>query len=157
MWLGHSIHSHCEFRVPDDCPPRASKFRVDASGTKFIHVNGVRWFTNLEHSRRAEKMTLTKIYAGHESDYPYYDSYGAIEVSRTKYIPSDFDGVMGVPISFLDKYNPKQFEILGIDRYIEDNPYPGKRLGLYGNEVYARILIRNRKPRRVSKGKSLIA
>ena len=61
-------------------------------------------------------------------------------------IPQDFDGVMGVPITFLDKYNPKQFELIGIDRYVEDNPNYGKRFSINGKEVYARILIKNRSP-----------
>jgi hypothetical protein len=77
--------------------------------------------------------------------YQEYDNYHAIEVPFTNAIPSDFDGVMGVPISFLDKYNPEQFEILGIDRYIENNPNYGKRFDLNGKEVYARILIKHKK------------
>ena len=74
--------------------------------------------------------------------YDRYDNYDAIEVPYTNAIPSDYNGVMGVPISFLDKYCPEQFEILGIDRYIEDNPIPGKRFTINSKEVYARILIR---------------
>lgn len=77
--------------------------------------------------------------------YDRYDNYDAIEVPFTDAIPSDYDGVMGVPISFLDKYCPEQFEILGVDRYIIDNPFPGKRFTIFGKEIYARILIRHLK------------
>lgn len=74
------------------------------------------WFTNLEHSKRQEKMILYKKY--NPTDYPKYDNYNAIEVSKTADIPMDYDGAMGVPITFLDKYNPEQFEIVGMG---EDN------------------------------------
>ena len=76
--------------------------------------------------------------------YYKYDNYDAIEVSKVKDIPIDYDGIMGVPITFMDKYNPNQFEILGIDRYIEDNPNYGKRFTISDKEIYARILIRNK-------------
>ncbi len=76
-----------------------------------IRVSGVHWFTNLEHNKRHEDLILYKEYSPEE--YPKYDNYDAIEVSKTKEIPKDYDGVMGVPITFLDKYNPEQFEIIG--------------------------------------------
>ena len=88
---------------------------VDKTGNKTIskQVNGLtRWFTNLPHNKRYEKFIFTKTYKGHESEYPKYDNYDAIEVNKTKDIPSDYDGVMGVPITFLDKFNPEQFEIV---------------------------------------------
>ena len=70
------------------------------------------------------------------------------DVSFTDAIPSDYDGVMGVPISFLDKYSPEQFEIVGIDRYVEDNPNYGKRFTIDGKEIYARVLIRGKQVKR---------
>lgn len=76
--------------------------------------------------------------------YPRYDNYDAIECSKVADIPKDYDGVMGVPITFLDKYNPEQFEILGLDRYIEGNTLPNRRMHINGREIYARILIRRR-------------
>jgi hypothetical protein len=79
-----------------------------------------------------------------KKEYPKYDNYDAIDVSETKNIPQDYDGVMGVPITFLDKYNPEQFEIIGIDRYVEDNPNYGHRFTLKGKETYARILIKRK-------------
>ena len=103
-------------------------------------VNGVTWFTNIENKRRNEEIDLYKKYSF--EDYPKYDNYDAIEVSRVDEIPMDYDGVMGVPITFLYKYNPTQFEIIGLDRYVEDNPHYGHRFTIKGEETYARILIR---------------
>ena len=107
-----------------------------------IRVSGVNWFTNLEIQKRHEDLILFKAY--NPDDYPKYDNYNAINVDKTAEIPMDYDGVMGVPITFLDKYNPDQFEIVGLDRYVEDNPKYGHRFTLNGKETYARILIRRR-------------
>ena len=71
------------------------------------------WFTNLPHNKRNEELILFRTYAGNEVDYPKYDNYDAIEVSKVTDIPMDYDGAMGVPITFLEKYNPAQFEVLG--------------------------------------------
>lgn len=162
MWLGHSIHSgDREFRVPEHYPLNASGSRVDDNGIKYIRVKGVRWFTNLDYKERHEDLILYKTYS--PAEYPTYDNYDAIEVSKTKDIPADYDGAMGVPITFLDKYNPDQFEILGItDRdnnsglkikeYTDqDAPNPGdlNRRGVIkiGNEfksTYARLLIKRK-------------
>lgn len=115
IWLGESIHSgDREFRVPDHYPLQAAGFRVDENGTKFIRVKGVRWFTNMDVPQRHEELPLYKIFT--EAEYPKYANYGAIEVGKTAEIPADYDGEMGVPITFLDKYNPEQFEILGSSR-----------------------------------------
>ena len=143
MWLGASIHSgDREFGVPQDYPLNAAGFRVDEKGNKFIRVKGVRWFTNLDYKERHEILILFKKYTPEE--YPKYDNYDAINVDKTADIPADYNGAMGVPITFLDKYNPEQFEIIGIDRYVEDNPYYGHRFTISGKEIYARILIRRR-------------
>ena len=109
-----------------------------------IRVSGVQWFTNLPHQKRKEKLELYKTYSPEE--YPYYDNYDAINVDKTVDIPKNYPGVMGVPITFLDKYCPDQFEIIGLDRYVEDNPHYGHRFTLNGKETYARILIRHRRP-----------
>ncbi len=112
LWLGISIHSgDREFRVPDTYPLNASGYRIDSNGIKYIRVKGVRWFTNLDYSQRHEDLILYRTYTPEE--YPTYDNYNAIEVSKTAEIPCDYDGVMGVPITFMDKYNPEQFEIIG--------------------------------------------
>ncbi|MBP5724760.1 MAG: adenine-specific methyltransferase EcoRI family protein [Bacteroidales bacterium] len=98
------------------------------------------WFTNISNEKRNHQLDLYKHYTPEE--YPKYDNYDAINVDKVTDIPEDYDGVMGVPITFLDKYCPTQFEIIGIDRYVEDNPYYGHRFTIDGKETYARILIR---------------
>ena len=113
LWFGPSIHSgDREFGVPDDYPLKATGYRIDENGRKFIRVKGVRWFTNLDYAKRHEDLILYKTYT--PEDYPKYDNYNAINVNKTKEIPIDYQGAMGVPITFLDKYNPEQFEILGL-------------------------------------------
>lgn len=112
LWLGMSIHSgDREFRVPDHYPLDAAGCRVDETGARYIRVKGVRWFTNIDIPKRHEELFLFRTYS--PDIYPKYDNYDAIEVSKTSDIPKDYDGVMGVPITFLDKYCPEQFEILG--------------------------------------------
>jgi len=124
MWLGPSITSGDRmFNVPDNFDLYASSFGSDEEGKKYIRVKGVRWFTNLDHGRRHQSLPLMTIadnlkYSKHKEikgkkAYEKYDNYDAIEVPFTDAIPSDYDGIMGVPISFLDKYSSEQFEILG--------------------------------------------
>lgn len=113
MWLGASIHSgDRKFWVPDNYELNAAGCGIDANGRKFIRVKGVRWFTNLDYKERHDDLILYKTYDS--SYYPYFDNFNAIEVSRTEDIPMNFEGIMGVPITFLDKFNPDQFEILGL-------------------------------------------
>lgn len=115
LWLGSSIHSgDREFGVPNDYPLNAAGSRVDENGNKFIRVKGVRWFTNLDYKERHEDLILYKSYFENEEYYPYYENFNAINIDKTKDIPLDFDGYMGVPITFLDKFNPDQFEIIGL-------------------------------------------
>ncbi len=138
MWYGPSISSgDREFGVPKHYPLDAATTRVDKSGNRFIRVKGVRWFTNLDHKKRHEELLLWKRYAPEQ--YPKYDNYDAINVDKTKEIPFDYDGAMGVPISFLDKHNPEQFEIVGAD-----TDFAGKlgRFYVKGSRKYARIVIR---------------
>ena len=113
MWLGASIHSgDREMRVPDHYEIRTKNTRTDEKGIRYVRVPSIRWFTNIDYARRHEDIPLWRKYSPEE--YPRYDNYDAIEVSKTADIPIDYDGVMGVPITFMDKYNPEQFEILGI-------------------------------------------
>ncbi len=151
LWYGPSISSgDREFQVPKDYPLNAATTRVDDQGRKFLRVKGVRWFTNLEHSRRHETLVLYKNY--NPEEYPKYDNYDAIEVSKTADIPKDYDGVMGVPITFLDKYNPEQFEILDARDYTDKEVLKHKSTYLIkdkdgainGKPTYARILIRKK-------------
>ncbi len=95
-------------------------------GKLYWRVNGVRWFTNLDHNKRHEELVLYATY--NPADYPSYDNYEAIEVSKVVNIPMDYKGVMGVPISFIDKYNPDQFEIIGLSMK--------SGFGLQSNKVY---------------------
>ena len=114
IWLGHSIHSgDREFGVPDDYPLNAASSRIDENGKKYIRVKGVRWYTNLDYEERHEDLPLYEKYYGNEDKYPKYDNYDAINIDKTKEIPEDYTGAMGVPITFLDKYNPEQFDIIG--------------------------------------------
>ena len=149
IWLGPSISSgDREFQVPEDYPLEAAGWRVDDQGRKFLRIKGVRWFTNLDHGRRHHPLPLMTFsdnlkFSKHKElkgkqFYDHYDNYDAIEVPYTDAIPSDYDGVMGVPISFLDKYNPEQFQILGSDAYDGTPPiknYPSKEKVVDGKRM----------------------
>ena len=142
MWLSHAL-SYIAFKVPDSYEERSTRFWIDENNKKWRSMGNVCWFTNLDIPKRHEDLVLYKKYTPEE--YPEYDNYNAINVNKTTDIPYDYDGVMGVPITFLDKYNPEQFEIVGLDRYVEDNPHYGHRFKINGKETYARILIRRKK------------
>ncbi|OGY41623.1 MAG: modification methylase [Candidatus Buchananbacteria bacterium RBG_13_36_9] len=138
MWLGASIHSgDREFRVPDDYPLNAAGFRIDSDGHKYIRVKGVRWFTNLDYEERHEDLVPYKEYTPEE--YPKYDNYDAINIDKTADIPKDYNGLMGVPITFLDKYNPEQFEIIKFRKGDDD-----KDLIVNGKFPYFRIIIKKK-------------
>lgn len=159
VWYGESIRSgDRKFYVPADYPLNAAGCGIDDRGRRFIRVKGVRWFTNLDTSRRHEPIELIRNYTTDE--YPRYENYDAIDVGRTQNIPADYDGVMGVPITFLDKYSPDQFEIVmlangnartnvsietlskvGYRSHSEDRGGVGI---INGRRVYARILIRRK-------------
>ena len=145
VWLGFGTDSW--YRVPDDFDDRPGVKIED--GKKYFKVKS-RWFTNLDVKKRHEKLILTEKYD--PARYPKYDNYDAINVSKVTDIPKDYDGVMGVPITFLDKYNPEQFEIVGTT----ENGLCDKALWIHpeekhnepfidGKKKYTRILIR-RKP-----------
>lgn len=139
IWLGPSIHSgDREFGVPPHYPLKAAGFRVDENGNKFIRVKGVRWFTNLDFKERHEDLTLYKNY--NPEEFPTYDNYNAINIDKTKDIPMDYKDPMGVPITFLDKYNPEQFEIIKFRKGDDD-----KDLSINGKCPYFRVIIKNKK------------
>ena len=158
IWLGYSIHSgDREFRVPDDYPLEAAGYRIDQNGHKYIRVKGVRWFTNMDYVERHVELDLWKSYSPDE--FPQYVNYNAIEISKTSNIPYDYEGLMGVPITFLDKYNPDQFEIIGLSlfvanpmsNYAAEGTYVKGGLAFYTtndngtyNRLYARIVIRRK-------------
>lgn len=129
IWLGYKS-GDMSFRVPSYFQPRPTRYWQDETGQKWRSMGNVCWYTNIDIEKRHEELILYKHYSPEE--YPRYDNYDAIEVSKTADIPMDYDGVMGVPITFLDKYSPEQFEILGItDR---GNPY-GLTTKVYGKET----------------------
>lgn len=159
IWYGESIRSgDRKFYVPDCYPLNAAGCGIDEAGRRFIRVKGVRWFTNLDTSRRHEPIELTCRY--NPEDYPRYENYDAIDVGRTQNIPVNYDGIMGVPITFLDKYSPDQFDIVmlangnarsnvspDILKEAGYHPHPEDRGGvgiISGRRVYARILIRRK-------------
>lgn len=122
-WLGPSIHSgDREFRVPDEYPLEAAGSRIDTNGNKYIRVKGVRWFTNIDHGLRHQPLDLMTMednimFSKHKEikgkGYVNYDNFTALEVPFSDAIPIDYEGIMGVPITFVDKYCPEQFEIIG--------------------------------------------
>ena len=187
LWLGPSISSgDREFMVPKEYPLDAAGVRVDEEGNHYIRVKGVRWFTNLEHGKRHHTFDLMTmedniLFSKHKEvkgkEYGHYDNYDAIEVPFSDAIPIDYDGIMGVPITFLDKYCPEQFDILGMcenedlyslktKKYTSEeckNAYFAKiaKTGTYDlnasgvlvingryEKVYQRILIRNKHPQK---------
>lgn len=139
IWFGHSIHSgDREFQVPEDYPLNSASSRIDEDGNKFIRVKGVRWFTNLDYNERHEDLELYKTYKTEE--FPTYDNYDAINVDKTKEIPVDYKGHIGVPITFLDKYNPEQFELVKFRKGNDE-----KDLSINGKCPYFRIIIKNKR------------
>lgn len=109
IWLGFKS-GNMEFKVPKESAPRKTRYWQDADGQKWRSMGNICWFTNLDHKKRHEELILYKHYDPEK--YPKYDNYDAINVDKVADIPCDYGGVMGVPITFLDKYNPEQFEIV---------------------------------------------
>ena len=160
VWLGASIHSgDRKFGVPDNYPLNAAGCGVDENGQRYIRVKGVRWLTNLDYAQRHDKLPLYKRYTSEE--FPKYDNYDAINVDKTADILYDYDGIMGVPVTFMDKYSPEQFEIiwqasgntracapkdvlsaLGYKAHSEDRGGCGV---LKGKRLFTRIFIRRKK------------
>ena len=142
MWLGvSSFNKGMYFGVPDDYTYADTyKFDRERNGKKVMRVSSICWFTNLDHKKRHEELLLYKKY--NEEEYPKYDNYDAIEVGKTKDIPMDYNGIMGVPITFLDKYCPTQFEIVGqmmttkVTEFNFGYPY------IDGKKKFARVLIK---------------
>jgi hypothetical protein len=139
-WLGIKLGRGISgFIVPDHYELYGTEARIDAHQNRIVSPNNCLWLTNLDHSQRHVDIDLIKTYVGSEDHYPTYDNYDAINVNKTKDIPCDFDGVIGVPITFLHKFNPDQFELIKF-RKGDD----GKDLSINGKCPYFRILVRNR-------------
>ena len=142
MWLGYGFKRNMAHFIN----PNYEDYASDTDHKEgMIRVSGVAWFTNFDIRKRHEEVILYKSYYGNEEDYPKYDNYDAVNVDRVKDIPQDYEGVIGVPITFMGKYNPEQFEIIGqmvttkIDKFNHGYPY------VNGKKKYALILIKNKR------------
>jgi hypothetical protein len=138
IWLGYKF-GDMSFQVPSYFEPRATRYWVDETGQKWRSLGNVCWFTNLDIQKRKEEMVLFKIY--NPDEYPKYDNYDAINVDKTSDIPSDYFEEMGVPVTFIDKYNPEQFEIIGTSTISMSKGAPY----INGKRIYERILIRRKR------------
>ncbi|WP_333852810.1 adenine-specific methyltransferase EcoRI family protein [Epilithonimonas sp.] len=140
-WLGiHLGRGISGFIVPEHYELYGSEARIDDLGNRIVSPNNCLWLTNLDISKRHEDIVLTKTYFGNEIDYPKYDNYDAINVNKTQNIPKDYRGFMGVPITFLHKFNPDQFELVKFRKGNDD-----KDLSINGKCPYFRILIKNKR------------
>lgn len=140
IWYGVN-NNQKYYRVPEGYKPREGEMSKIIDGQLHIGLGNTYWYTNMEYEGMNDFIDLVETYSPEK--YPKYDEYDAIEVSRTVDIPYDYDGKMGVPITFLGKYTPEQFEIMNLDIFMEDNPHPGKRFTINGETTYARIIIKN--------------
>lgn len=150
MWLGYNS-GHFWFKVPDSYEEKRTDFKIDETGQKWRRMGNICWYTNCDIEKRHENMTLFRNYT--PESYPTYDNYAAIEVGKTADIPCDYYGVMGVPLTFMNSYNPEQFEIVGQTHSgdttpevealrTDDKHRHGGRIA--GKEKFARILIRRK-------------
>ncbi|MEK9184943.1 MAG: adenine-specific methyltransferase EcoRI family protein, partial [Patescibacteria group bacterium] len=148
LWLGYDNGGTKWFQVPDDYDITTESRKKVINGVKYFSMGRILWFTNLNTTKRHQKFDFYRNYTPVE--YPKYDNYDAIEVSKVSEIPADYNGVMGVPITFIDKYNPDQFEIIDINPHfftiIEQGLPKPSQLKIAGRkDPYARVLIKNRK------------
>lgn len=140
-WLGINMGRGISgFIVPNHYELYGTETRIDEFGNRIISPNNCLWLTNLDTFKRHEDILLTKTYYGNETEYPKFDNYNAINVNKTQDIPMDYEGVMGVPITFLHKYNPDQFELIKFRKGDDE-----KDLSINGKCPYFRILIRNKR------------
>jgi hypothetical protein len=153
IWTGVDNGGTKWFKVPEHYDI-ATESRIKViDGQKYFSMGSVYWFTNLDNKKRHEDIILYKKYYGNESDYPKYDNYNAINVNKVAEIPFDYEGVMGVPITFIDKYNPAQFEIISSNDVRVNENIPIKEHGLIkdkegainGKPTYVRVLIKHKR------------
>lgn len=141
VWLGINLDREISgFIVPEHYELYGTEARIDSSGNRIVSGNNCLWLTNLDNFKRHEDITLTKRYFENENEYPKYDNYDGVHVNKTKDIPIDYKGCMGVPITFLHKFNPEQFEIIKFRKGNDE-----KDLSINGKNPYFRILIRNKR------------
>lgn len=138
-WVGYRF-GDMSFRVPNDSKPRKTRYWVDEHGQKWRSLGNAMWLTNLDIPKRHQKLELVKCYR--QNEYPKYDDYDAINVTKVVDIPYDYNGVMGVPITFLKYYNDEQFEIIGEANHGSDNEFDLFKPRINGKELFKRILIK---------------
>jgi hypothetical protein len=141
-WIGYRF-GDMAFKVPDDTPPRKTRFWIDDNGQKWRSLGNAMWLTNLDNERKHIDLTLTCYYSSEK--YPTYDNYDAINVSKVREIPMDYPGLMGVPLTFLKYHNEDQFEIIGEANHGSDNEFDLFKPIIKGKEIFKRILIKNKK------------
>jgi hypothetical protein len=145
LWTGYDNGGTKWFQVPNDYDIETdTRIKVE-NGVKFFSMGRIMWFTNLDMEKRHQEMTLYKKYSPQE--FPKYDDYEVINIDKVADIPMDYEGIMGVPITFIDKYSPEQFEILGIANSARWIGYECFTL-IDGRKIYNRILIKNKKPQK---------
>ncbi len=141
LWLGYGFNNgNAFFKTPYNTNYADGVYDEETGLVKFRNVS---WYTNLDIQKRHEDLILYKKYHGNEEYYPKYDNYDAINIDKTAEIPCDYTGAMGVPITFLDKYNPEQFEILGNEYDLNIDKGRGY---IKGKRMYSRVFIKNKKP-----------
>ena len=140
IWLGVNFGRGISgFIVPEEYELYGTEARIDESGNRIVSTNNCLWLTNLDHTQRHEYIPLSREYRGHEADFDSYDNFDGINVDNTKDIPKDYNGAIGVPITFLHRFNPEQFEIIKFRKGNDD-----KDLSINGRCPYFRILIRRK-------------
>ena len=148
MWLGHNS-GHFWFRVPDYYEEKGTDFKQDEQGQKWRRMGNICWFTNMDIEKRHQSLvdTLYKKYSSKE--YPQYDNFEAIHVKKVQDIPIDYDGIISVPLTFLDKHNPDEFEIVGELNHGCDSEFDLAKPVLNGVAQYKRIAVRRKVVERV--------
>lgn len=142
-WVGYRF-GDMKFRVPSDSAPRKTRFWIDKTGQKWRSLGNAMWLTNLDIDKRYRKLELTKKYIPNE--YPTFDNFDAINVRRVIDIPKDYPGIMGVPITIINKYNSEQFKLIGEANHGSDNEFDLFKPLINGKYIFKRILIKNKKP-----------
>lgn len=143
VWTGYQF-GEMKFHVPADSEMRETRSWVDADGQKWRSLGNAMWLTNLDIPRRHERLPITRRFTPEE--YPRYDSYDAVNVRRITDIPKDYAGVMGVPITVINRYNAEQLEIVGEANHGSDNEFDLFKPTINGRLLFKRILVKNRKP-----------
>jgi hypothetical protein len=141
-WIGYKF-GDMAFKVPDNTSPRKTRFWIDDSGQKWRSLGNAMWLTNLDNERKHKDLVLSAFYS--PENYPKYDNYDAINVSKVSQIPMDYHGVMGVPLTFLKYHNEEQFEIIGEANHGSDNEFDLFKPIVNGKEIFKRILIIRKK------------